>query len=573
MNRSNINLVGNTTLGENVGSGEGIYKDKILGNTLRYKSLSVTGTTMVITSDADNIYFSANTGGSSSGCALTGYTCINRTSLGIDSLPYGAGSGSLISIGSCNITGGSASSSIAIGDCALMHTSGFGNIAIGLQALMCNAGNNGNVGVGVQALCCNIGNFNTALGYKAMCDNAGGASNTAVGTNSLASNTSGNNNVGIGQNALGGNTTGCYNVGIGDQAVYGNGGGLNNIGIGRSALNNNTGSCNIGLGFNTLYNNTGSNNIAFGYGALCCNSSGSRNLAIGLSALFNNKTGSDGIAIGECALHDFSGTTSNIAIGKQSMARATALATYNVAIGGYSQCGTAIGQSVSFGNISLGYFSLKNLVAANYNIAIGYQSSDAITSGSTNVAIGVCSLQSVVLGSKNVAIGCRAGVTVTGSSNVLLGPAAGSGAIGDDNLYISNTTTNNLIIGCFSNNCICNGGNTTAWDTTSDCRIKECAETISNALSTISQLNPITFDYTCGFTGIRNWDEGKRIGNYGFLAQEFETVFPKYVGCSQGKIASGNTVSDFRTINTGHLVPILVKAIQELEARVQALES
>jgi len=62
-NRSNINLVGNTTFGQNVGSGTGVYKGKNLGNVLQLKTLSVTGTTMTITSDANNIYFSAATGG------------------------------------------------------------------------------------------------------------------------------------------------------------------------------------------------------------------------------------------------------------------------------------------------------------------------------------------------------------------------------------------------------------------------------------------------------------------------------------------------------------------------------
>jgi hypothetical protein len=65
MSRSNINLVGNTTFGQNIGTGTGVYKDKSLGNILQYKTLSVTGTTMSITSDADNIYFSAATGGGS----------------------------------------------------------------------------------------------------------------------------------------------------------------------------------------------------------------------------------------------------------------------------------------------------------------------------------------------------------------------------------------------------------------------------------------------------------------------------------------------------------------------------
>jgi hypothetical protein len=64
--------VGNATEGQNVGNGTGVYKGKIVGNLLQYKSLSVTGTTMTITSDDNNIYFSANTGGG--GTTISGTT-------------------------------------------------------------------------------------------------------------------------------------------------------------------------------------------------------------------------------------------------------------------------------------------------------------------------------------------------------------------------------------------------------------------------------------------------------------------------------------------------------------------
>jgi len=63
MGRSCINIGGNTTVGQNVGSGIQVYAGKSGANTLQYKTLSVTGTTMAITCDGDNIYFSAQTGG------------------------------------------------------------------------------------------------------------------------------------------------------------------------------------------------------------------------------------------------------------------------------------------------------------------------------------------------------------------------------------------------------------------------------------------------------------------------------------------------------------------------------
>ena len=38
--RSNILLVGNTTIGTNLGGGTGVYKDKNGGNVLQFKTLS-----------------------------------------------------------------------------------------------------------------------------------------------------------------------------------------------------------------------------------------------------------------------------------------------------------------------------------------------------------------------------------------------------------------------------------------------------------------------------------------------------------------------------------------------------
>ena len=117
-----------------------------------------------------------------------------------------------------------------------------------------------------------------------------------------------------------------------------------------------------------------------------------------------------------------------------------------------------------------------------------------------------------------------------------------------------------------------NYNNSTAWATTSDIRVKENINTISNALNTITALNPVVFDYKQNFADKNSWDEAKKLNNIGFIAQEFETVFPKYVHSSENTIGD-QTIEDFKTIDTGHLVPYLVKAIQELSAKVTALET
>jgi len=265
------------------------------------------------------------------------------------------------------------------------------------------------------------------------------------------------------------------------------------------------------------------------------------------------------------------------------MTKATA-GSGNVIIGQNANCdccsssSVAIGQNAMAEGDGVGNNAVGNsamcFVSGNYNNSMGYLSMRDLTTGDGNVGIGSRVLYDNQTGDGNVGLGYYAGCSLSGSCNVMIGYCAGGdeGAISDC-LIIGNSKTICLIHGDFSTNCIYNGGDNASWDVSSDCRIKECVSGVTNALSTISQLNPITFDYTTGYTSTKNWDDNKRVENYGFIAQEFETVFPKYVGSHEAPISSGSTVSDFRTMNSGHLVPILVKAIQELEARIEVLES
>lgn len=219
MGRSNINLVGNTTQGQNVGVGEGVFKDKILGNTLRFKELSVTGTTMIITSDDDNIYFSAATGG---GGVSIGYSCKdnNTTSVGCDALPYSTNAFQNNAFGVCalalNDTG---VKNIAIGYGALQNNNdGDGNIAIGDATLFDNVTGCANVAIGCGALTNNCGCYNTAIGYSTMGSNSSGYINSAYGYAALGKNTSGTYNTAIGVQALCSNLTGARNVALGRRA-------------------------------------------------------------------------------------------------------------------------------------------------------------------------------------------------------------------------------------------------------------------------------------------------------------------------------------------------------------------
>jgi len=112
-----------------------------------------------------------------------------------------------------------------------------------------------------------------------------------------------------------------------------------------------------------------------------------------------------------------------------------------------------------------------------------------------------------------------------------------------------------------------NYNNTTTWQQTSDIRVKENINTISNALDVITSLNPVSFNYKQEFAEKNNWDDSIKLNNIGFIAQEFETVFPKYVYNKEYSLGD-SLIEDFKSIDTGHLVPFLVKAIQEQQAQI-----
>ena len=134
-------------------------------------------------------------------------------------------------------------------------------------------------------------------------------------------------------------------------------------------------------------------------------------------------------------------------------------------------------------------------------------------------------------------------------------------------------------------------GNTT-WDGFSDVRAKENVQNVTGALDTISQLRPVVFDWTDDYADTMNmfemdttdehsynhisvkengYDLTRKNGKIGFIAQEFETVFPKDI--TELEVQLGDEkVEDFKTVNYDSLIPTLTKAIQEQQAQIQALQ-
>jgi len=111
------------------------------------------------------------------------------------------------------------------------------------------------------------------------------------------------------------------------------------------------------------------------------------------------------------------------------------------------------------------------------------------------------------------------------------------------------------------------GGTVYATNTTisaiSDARLKENVQDIDVGLGAILALKPRKFDWKEG--------KGKNIkGDRGFIAQEFEQVFPNLIDEWKDNAPEGET--PYKSVRQD-LIPVLVKAIQELTARVAALEA
>lgn len=103
-------------------------------------------------------------------------------------------------------------------------------------------------------------------------------------------------------------------------------------------------------------------------------------------------------------------------------------------------------------------------------------------------------------------------------------------------------------------------GSATAYNTSSDYRLKDNIAPMTGALATVSALKPVTY----------KWKVDGSDGQ-GFIAHELAEVMPQAVnGVKDAVDAEGNP--EYQGIDPSKLVATLTAAIQELNAKVTALE-
>jgi trimeric autotransporter adhesin len=490
---------------------------------------------------------------------------------------------------------------------------GTNNVALGDAALDSNVSGASNVAIGADALTANTtASQNTAVGYQSLTSNTTGINNTAVGKSSLSLNTTGVFNAAMSMLALQANTTGSNNTATGYGAVYTNTTGNNNTGLGQNALFlNTTGGNNTAVGYQAGYGATGSNSTfvgyqtgfatntgtgtAFGYGALQGANSG-QNTAIGVFALKVNTSGTSNAALGDNSLVANTTGGSNTAVGQQALYSNTT-ASYNTSVGFLSLQAnttgidnTAVGYQAGYSNTTNSYNTYlgdhAGYAATNWkNTFLGHASGEAVTTGGSNTILGRydgnqggldirTSSNNIVLSdgdgnpfvrvtsfSFNYQTGSATTVDASNPDGVSLVKYTGQGIV-----RIGNTATAGRNVAEFFNGngqigAILTSGTSTSYNTSSDYRLKENVVYDWDATTRLKQLKPARFNFIA--------DADTTVD--GFLAHEAQAVVPECVTGTKDAV-DVDGVAVMQGIDQSKLVPLLVKTIQELEARITALE-
>ena len=277
-------------------------------------------------------------------------------------------------------------------------------------------------------------------------------------------------------------------------------------------------------------------------------------------------------------------TVQSTALGSSALANSNSSAVYNTAVG-YEALGSVTDTDA---NTAVGWRALR-VNTGSFNTAVGASALELKTTSNFNTAVGYSAMRTVTAGN-SVAVGSYAGDGMTtGSSNVLIGDSAGFysgggstaeqctfvGAVSAYNLQL--TGNNNTCLGYNSQPSSASVSNTitlgnssittlrcqvTTITSLSDQRDKTDVSPIGDALNLIRNIAPVRF--------VWNMRDGGKVGeaDTGFTAQqllEAQQVSDMHI---PGLVDETNP--DKLEAGYGKLIPVLVKALQQLDAEFQA---
>lgn len=553
--RSTFNLSVASVQGENLGAGEGIFAQKVSGNTLQFKSL-VAGTGIQLISGADTITISGGTGGGGGGETNAGinvgsgigiYTGKTGVNLQFKSLVAGANVGlddsnpNQITI-SAATGGGSATArnglNIDIGGYVVLGGALTGDTFIDTATFGITFGDTNSCATGAHAFAtgcrsCALGDRSFASGYIAK---ACGTASHAEGRQTTASGNYGSHAEGLTTTASG-------------YAAHAEG-------------NTTTASGNYSHAEGTTTSAIGINSHSEGVNTYACGAgSHSQNRLTQACGVYSH-AGGEGFSVAKAIFACGSGSFNHSTNTTNQTAGCGANAPYSAILGGvdnYIETGSGAEANVVLGgcdNTTDGNACQSAIIAGDNNCVNG--NCAATIGGNNNFATGQ---GSVVIGGGNNTAG--------GTNTVIIGGNAVNSA------YVNTAVVDNLQI--FSTPTTSGGGdqvllrngsglvtqNTCA--TVSDCRLKTNLQAIDNTIQSLDYINAYVYELTAPSP-----EAGKT--TYGLLAQDVETYFPHAVKENYNVQVSGETQT-FKALEYRELVPVLWDIVKKHEARIKTLEA
>ena len=290
--------------------------------------------------------------------------------------------------------------------------------------------------------------------------------------------------------------------------------------------------------------------------------------------------------VGTRSSHDFAFTTNNTERMRISSGGAVAINSTSYAIDGANQKLYLSGSMrIDVRGVSYGEGLIINMPADGTNYGgIFYHSTSAsgVAVGSTSIKWGINYnyMPEVGVGSGNltfVQANTNTRMMINSSGIIIIGTTSannsstnlqveGTAGFGQMTLRYSNAasgrhwrvgpdSSNNFIIYNENNIGAYIGYSATSWTANSDERLKNINSNIENAIKNLMTLRTVNYSWKS--------DKSKK-ENLGLIAQDVEKVFPQLIDINnEGMLGVRYT----------DLIPVLVKAIQELSAKVTALEN
>jgi hypothetical protein len=609
-----------TTFGTVKGNVNNLCRNVSLG----CNAFNVTGTGDDNTAVGDSALVSATTGfrnvaiGSKTLCSLTtglqniaiGMTAGQSITTGIDNVIVGSYSGNSQTTGNQNTFIGSmigfmvpttGSNNTSIGFMSGGFTTGSCNLAIGFQTSVANAAGSGQLSIGFAAgdcwwlrgnstraiqpgagiidcagSCGTAGQVLMSNGANAICWGAGGGGASAA-TPTVAGTVLGR--------------TSATSVALGCNALLSNTTGTNNTALGLSA------GCAI---------TTGSCNVAIGNGVQVASATGNCQLAIGYSSTCNwltgcsDKTIRPGAGILDCvnsagnAATPFANGQVLVSAGVDGVVWCNIPGAQALSVGGVLGCTIAAATALGCSSTSLAY--ALNPLCVQDSVSIGNNLVPSIPRIVGSVFVGARILgtggggtytDSVVIGNRascvglgasqinNVVIGAYSASCHSGSCNTFVGAcAAATGAtIAGNNLTVigynaqpsSFLPANEVTLG--NSSVVTLRAAVTSITGLSDARDKTDVTALPVGLDFVNSLNPVKFTWQ-----MREPNEVKDgTSEAGFIAQDLQVAQETSGADYLGLVYDANP--DKLEASAGKLIPVLVKAIQELSAKVEELEA